>query len=96
MSLTIRPLTLREANAYVAAHHRHNRPVVGHRYSIGCFDGDRMCGVAIVKKKSYIELAAYMEKERENGAVWLKARSDSGSRIESREYNGRPIYAEVR
>lgn len=50
----------------------------------------------VVKKKSYIELAAYMEKERENGAVWFKARSDSGSRIESREYNGRPIYAEVR
>ena len=48
MTLFIRPLTLREANAYVAAHHRHNKPVVGHRYSIGCFDGERMCGVAIV------------------------------------------------
>lgn len=49
-----------------------------------------------VKKKSYIELAAYMEKEREKGAIGFKARSDSGSRIESREYNGRQIYAEVR
>lgn len=48
MSLAVRPLTLREANTYVSAHHRHNRPVVGHRYSIGCFAGDRMCGVAIV------------------------------------------------
>lgn len=48
MTLSIRPLTLREANAYVSAHHRHNKPVVGHRYSICCFDGDRMCGVAIV------------------------------------------------
>lgn len=51
---------------------------------------------AVVKKKSYIELAAFMEKEREKGAICFKARSDSGNRIESREYNGRQIYAEVR
>lgn len=51
---------------------------------------------AVVKKKSYIELAAFMEKEREKGAIGFRARSDSGSRIESREYNGRRIYAEVR
>ena len=38
MTLTIRPLTLREANAYVALHHRHNKPVVGHRFSIGVSD----------------------------------------------------------
>ena len=48
MSLTIVPLTLREANAYVAEHHRHNKPVVGHRFSIGCMDGGKLCGVAIV------------------------------------------------
>lgn len=51
---------------------------------------------AVVKKKSYIELAAFMEKEREKGAIGFNARSDSGNRIESREYNGRQIYAEVR
>lgn len=51
---------------------------------------------AVVKKKSYIELAAFMEKEREKGAIGFKAMSDSGNRIESREYNGRQIYAEVR
>lgn len=39
MTLSIRPLTLREANAYVAFHHRHNKPVVGHRFSIGVSDG---------------------------------------------------------
>lgn len=38
MTLSIRPLTLREANAYVALHHRHNKPVVGHRFSIGVSD----------------------------------------------------------
>lgn len=47
MTLSIRPLTLREANAYVALHHRHNKPVVGHRFSIGVSDsGGVLHGVA--------------------------------------------------
>lgn len=45
--LTIRPITLREANAYVAQNHRHNKPTNGHKWSIACYDGDRLCGVAI-------------------------------------------------
>ena len=45
--LTIRPISLRDANAYVAANHRHNMPTNGHKYSIACYDGDRLCGVAI-------------------------------------------------
>lgn len=45
--LEIRPTTLREANAYVAQHHRHNRPVTGHKWSVACYDGERLCGVAI-------------------------------------------------
>ena len=49
MTLFIVPLTLREANAYVAIHHRHNKPVVGHRFSIGVTDvGGVLHGVAIV------------------------------------------------
>lgn len=47
MSLQIRPITLREANAYVAQHHRHNLPTSGHKWSLACYDGDRLCGVAI-------------------------------------------------
>ena len=47
MSLQIRPITLREANAYVGQHHRHNLPVSGHKWSLACYDGDRLCGVAI-------------------------------------------------
>lgn len=46
-TLTIRPITLREANAYVAQHHRHNQPTNGHKWSIACYDGERLCGVAI-------------------------------------------------
>lgn len=45
--MEIRPITLREANAYVAQHHRHNQPTNGHKWSIACYDGDRLCGVAI-------------------------------------------------
>ena len=47
MGLVIRPITLRDANAYVAQHHRHNKPTNGHKFSIACYDGDRLCGVAI-------------------------------------------------
>lgn len=45
--LTIKPISLKEANAYVARLHRHSQPVVGHKWSIGCYDGDRLCGVGI-------------------------------------------------
>ena len=45
--LTIRPIILREANAYVAQHHRHNMPTNGHKWSLACYDDDRLCGVAI-------------------------------------------------
>lgn len=50
MAIEICPITLREANAYVEQHHRHHKPVVGHKFSIGCSDGDKIVGVAIVGK----------------------------------------------
>ena len=42
------PLYLAEANAFVKKHHRHSRPVVGHRFSIGAMAHDSLVGVAIV------------------------------------------------
>lgn len=45
--LEIRPITLKAANAYVKEHHRHNMPTNGHKFSVACYDGDRLCGVAI-------------------------------------------------
>lgn len=39
---------LDEANAFVAAHHRHHKPVVGHLFSLGASVGDQIVGVAIV------------------------------------------------
>lgn len=41
------PLTLREANAHVLKFHRHNKPCVGHRFSIGLMEGNQLVGVAI-------------------------------------------------
>lgn len=45
--LVIVPLELKEANELVAQWHRHHQPTVGHRFSIGVSDGDRVCGAAI-------------------------------------------------
>lgn len=42
------PLSLAEANEFVRRHHRHHRPVVGHKFSIGAALGDQVVGVAIV------------------------------------------------
>ena len=46
--LNLVPLTLAEANAFVAAHHRHHKPVPGAKFSIGVAMDDRVVGVAIV------------------------------------------------
>ena len=46
--LEVCPVTLKEANAFVEQHHRHHKPVVGHKFSIGCTDGEKIVGVAIV------------------------------------------------
>lgn len=46
--LTIRPLSLAQANVFVAAHHRHHPPIPTHRFSIGVVDeAGNLCGVAI-------------------------------------------------
>lgn len=39
---------LAEANEFVARHHRHHPPVVGHLFSIGAMSGSRLVGVVIV------------------------------------------------
>lgn len=52
MTLTIRPIDLKSANEYVMKNHRHNGKVLVHRFSISCYDDDRLCGVAIVGNPS--------------------------------------------
>lgn len=49
MSLHVVPVELTEANAFIARHHRHHQPVVGHRFSIGCIDSDGVLrGVCVI------------------------------------------------
>jgi hypothetical protein len=42
------PLDLDLANDFVAKHHRHHRPVVGHKFSIGATRDKELVGVCIV------------------------------------------------
>jgi hypothetical protein len=44
--LSIRPITLRAACAFIAEHHRHNKPPRGHKFSVAVHDDDRLVGVA--------------------------------------------------
>lgn len=49
MKLEIVPVTLQQANDFVRRLHRHNKPVTGHRFSVGVADeAGTLRGVAIV------------------------------------------------
>jgi len=48
VSLRLQPVTFSEAAEFVAAHHRHHIPPVGHKFSIGLNDGSKVVGVVIV------------------------------------------------
>lgn len=45
--LEIKPIHLKQANEFVKEHHRHNIPTTGGKFAISCFDGNRICGVAV-------------------------------------------------
>lgn len=47
MSLEIRPITFKTTSEYIEKYHRHNGKTVGCKFVIGCFDGDKMVGVAV-------------------------------------------------
>jgi len=47
-ALTLTPPTLAEANAFVAMHHRHHKPVPGAKFAIGAAHNGGVVGVAIV------------------------------------------------
>jgi hypothetical protein len=63
-TLSARPITLRAANDFVTAHHRHNGRTArdGGKFAVGCEDGGgRLAGVAIVGNPVS---ATYMNGER--------------------------------
>ena len=49
MTLTVVPISFGEASAFVSAHHRHHKPPVGHKFSIGVAnDAGQIVGVAMI------------------------------------------------
>ena len=47
-SLNLVPITLSEANAFIAENHRHHKPVIGHKFSIAVESSGNIVGVAVV------------------------------------------------
>lgn len=50
MSLRVQPITLRAACEFVKLHHRHNKPPVGHKFSVAVYSGGCPVGVAIASR----------------------------------------------
>ena len=48
MKLTIKPISLKAANEYVAENHRHSKPTRGHKFSISVHNEHGLVGVAII------------------------------------------------
>ena len=46
--LELRPCDFQTARDFVKLNHRHNKPPAGHKFSVACYDGDRLCGVCMV------------------------------------------------
>lgn len=45
--MEIKPITFREASDFINQHHRHHKATVGHKFSIGLYDNERLVGVAV-------------------------------------------------
>lgn len=73
------PISLAEANAFVLQHHRHHKPVVGHKFSLGAALGDDIVGVVIVSRPTArrIDDGLTLEVTRlaTNGAAWRATRA---------------------
>ena len=55
--MKIVPLTLKEANDFITRYHRHHKPVVAHRFSLGArVMGGSLVGVAVVGRPVSREL----------------------------------------
>lgn len=45
--MEIRPITLKQANAFVKQYHRHSLPTVGCKFALGCYKDTALVGCAI-------------------------------------------------
>ena len=60
MKLILFPTTIKQANAMISVLHRHHKPVVGHRFSIGCKDENGVVrGIAVVGRPVAREVDQY-------------------------------------
>jgi len=60
LKLRLFPATLKQANEMIERLHRHHKPVVGHRFSIGCCDENKnVHGIAVVGRPVAREVAQY-------------------------------------
>lgn len=90
MTLRLVPVTLRQARAFVAAHHRHHKPPAGWRFGVGITDGDGvLVGVAMAGRPvaRHLDDGVTVEVNRTctdgtrnansalYGAIWRAARS---------------------
>jgi hypothetical protein len=46
-TMNIKPISLKQAQVFVLEHHRHNKPPIGHKFSVGLFLEEVLIGVAI-------------------------------------------------
>lgn len=45
--MEIRPITLKAASNFINSHHRHHKSTVGHKFSVGLYEGDKLIGCAV-------------------------------------------------
>lgn len=45
--MIIRPISIRDADKFVTAHHRHNKAAANGKFAIGCYLADELIGVGI-------------------------------------------------
>ena len=50
VSLELQPITFSEAAVFINEHHRHHVAPIGHKFSIGINDGEKVVGVAVVSR----------------------------------------------
>lgn len=73
------PLTLAQANYMVWVYHRHHKPVVGHKFSVGAVVGQTLVGVAIcgrpvarcVNQNSVLEVLRLVTDGEKNACSFL-------------------------
>lgn len=46
--MKIKPISYKDAAQYVDDNHRHHSRPVGHKFSLACYEDERLCGVAMV------------------------------------------------